>query len=114
MAEAEQLFPEEIQRFRADPATFPVPGGEDPLQAARRGVSALRDIASEHPSGRVLVVAHNTLIRLTLCSLLGIPLASYRTVFPVVRNGALTEIGLEGEKTALLQYNSPPGTTGGP
>jgi probable phosphoglycerate mutase len=114
MVEAEQLFPEEIRRFRTDPATYPMPGGEDPLQAARRGVSALRHIASEHRSGRVLVVAHNTLIRLTLCSLLGIPLASYRTVFPVVRNGALTEIGLEGEKTALLQYNSPPGTTGGP
>jgi Histidine phosphatase superfamily (branch 1) len=60
------------------------------------------------------VVAHNTLIRLALCSLLGIPLARYRTVFPVVRNGALTEIGLDGEKAALLQYNSPPGTTGGP
>jgi len=114
MVEAEHVFPEEIRRYRADPATYPLPGGEDPLQAARRGVSALRDIASAHPRGRVLVVAHNTLLRLTLCSLIGIPLARYRTVFPAVRNGALTEIRLEGENAALLQYNSPPGTTGGP
>jgi broad specificity phosphatase PhoE len=109
MAEAEQLFPKEIRRFKADPATYPMPGGEDPHQAARRAVSALRDIASAYPQERVLVVAHNTLIRLALCSLFGIPLARYRTVFPTVRNGALTEIGLADESAALLQYNSPLG-----
>ena len=113
MAEAERLFPEEIRRFKTDPATYPMPGGEDPDHAARRVVSALRDIASTHPHGRVLVVAHNTLIRLALCSLLSIPLARYRMVFPRVRNGALTEIGLEDENASLLQYNSSLGTADG-
>jgi broad specificity phosphatase PhoE len=113
LAEAERLFPEEIRRFKADPVAHPMPGGEDPHEAARRAVSALRDIASRFPDGRVLVVAHNTLIRLTLCSLFGIPMARYRTVLPAVRNGALTEIGLQDENTALLQYNSPLGTAGG-
>ena len=107
MAEAEELFPEEIRRFKADPATYPMPSGEDPHEAAHRVVSALRDIAVAHPNGRVLVVAHNTLIRLALCSVMGIALARSRTVFPAVRNGALTEVGLEGENAALLQYNSP-------
>jgi broad specificity phosphatase PhoE len=109
MAEAEELFPDEIRRFKADPVTYPMPGGEDPRHAARRAVSALRDIALAHPSARVLVVAHNTLIRLTLCSLLGIPLARYRAVLSAVRNGALTEIGLADEEAALLQFNSPLG-----
>jgi broad specificity phosphatase PhoE len=109
MAEAEQLFPEEIRRFKADPAAYPVPGGEDPYQAARRAVSALRDIAATQPNGPVLVVAHNTLIRLALCSLLNIPLARYRRIFPAVRNGALTEIQLENESASLLQYNCPLG-----
>jgi probable phosphoglycerate mutase len=68
MAEAEQLFPEEMRRFKVEPITYPMPGGEDPYQAARRAVSVLRDIAASHPQGRVLVVAHNTLVRLTLCS----------------------------------------------
>jgi broad specificity phosphatase PhoE len=107
MADAMRLFPEEIRLFKADPAMYPLPGGEDPHHAARRAVSALRDIASTHPHERVLVVAHNTLIRLTLCFLFSIPLARYRTVFPGVRNGALTEIGLEDENASLLQYNSP-------
>jgi broad specificity phosphatase PhoE len=105
MAEAERLFPEEIRRFKADPVTYPMPGGEDPHQAALRAVSALRDIALAQPRQRVLIVAHNTLIRLTLCSLFSIPLASYRTVFPAVRNGALTEIRLQGENAGLIQYN---------
>jgi probable phosphoglycerate mutase len=107
IAEAETLFPEEIRRFRIDPVTFPLPGGEDPHQAALRGVSALREIALANPDGRVLVVAHNTLIRLTLCSLFGIPLARYRTVLPAVRNATLTEIQFENENASLIQYNSP-------
>jgi broad specificity phosphatase PhoE len=109
MAEAELLFPEEIRRFKADPATYPLPGGEDPHQAASRAVSVLREIEFTHSQGRVLVIAHNTLIRLTLCFLLGIPLTRYRTVFPAVRNGALTEIGLADGEAALLRYNSPLG-----
>jgi len=111
--EAEQLFPDEIRRFKADPATYPMPGGEDPNQAARRAISVLRDIASTHPDGRVLVVTHSTLIRLTLCSLFSIPLARYRKIFPAVRNGAVTEIQLENENAALLQYNSPLGLEAG-
>ncbi len=107
IAEAERLFPDEIRRFQADPVSFPMPGGEDPHEAARRAQAALRDIAAAHPGERVLVVAHNTLIRLTLCSLLGIPLPTYRTVFPLVRNGALTEIALDEQKVSLLQYNAP-------
>jgi broad specificity phosphatase PhoE len=114
MAEAEQLFPEEMRRFRVDPAAYPMPGGEDPYEAAHRAVSALRDISASHPRERVLVVAHNTLIRLTLCSLFSITLARYRTVFPGVRNGALTEIRLDHESAALLQYNCPLDPADGP
>jgi 2,3-bisphosphoglycerate-dependent phosphoglycerate mutase len=107
MSEAEHLYPEEIRRFKSDPAANPMPGGENPHRAACRAVAALQNIAATYPGGRVLVIAHNTIIRLALCSLLGIPLANYRTVFPSVRNGALTEIRLENEEMALLQYNSP-------
>ena len=113
MAEAEQLFPAEMHRFRADPVAYPMPGGEDPNQAALRAVSALRDIAAAHPHGRVLVISHSTLTRLALCSLLGIPLARYRAVFPEIRNGALTEVRFKDGEAALLQYNSPPTIAGG-
>jgi 2,3-bisphosphoglycerate-dependent phosphoglycerate mutase len=107
IAEAEQLFPDDIRRFKADPVTYPMPGGENPYHAAGRAVSALREIAASHPQQRVLVLAHNTVIRLALCSLFSIPLARYRTVFPGVRNGALTEIRFEDDSAALLRYNCP-------
>ena len=45
IAEAETLFPEEIRRFKSIRQRYPMPGGEDPHQAALRGVSALREIA---------------------------------------------------------------------
>ena len=107
LAEANALFPDEIARFLADPVTYPMPGGEDPHAAARRGQEALRAIAAAHPGGRVLVVAHNTFIRLVLCSFLGVPLPTYRAVFPAVRNGALTELSVDGPVVSLLQYNVP-------
>ncbi|MEV4085434.1 histidine phosphatase family protein, partial [Nonomuraea fuscirosea] len=61
------------------------------------------------PGGRVLVVAHTTAIRLTLCRLIGVPLGEYRRLFPRLDNCALTELRLRAGRVALLQYNSPIG-----
>ena len=63
-----------------------------------------------HPRGRVLVVTHNTLIRVALCQLLGVPLSKYRTVFPTIANGALSEIGLQNGHVSLLKFNLPLGS----
>ncbi|MET7284545.1 histidine phosphatase family protein [Streptomyces sp. NPDC005573] len=99
--------PRAAAAFRADPVAHPFPGAEDPAAAAGRGSAALRRIAAAHPGERVLVVAHNTLLRLTLCSLLDIPLAGYRRVLPRLANTAVTEVRLTGEETALLSLNVP-------
>ncbi|CAN5214021.1 alpha-ribazole phosphatase [soil metagenome] len=101
-------LPAVVAAFLADPVVNHMPGGEDPAAAADRGVTCLRGLAGVHPEGRVLVVGHTTLFRLTLCRLLGLPLAEYRRVFPHVRNGALTEVRLAGDVTGLLQFNTPP------
>ncbi|MGZ0237443.1 histidine phosphatase family protein, partial [Streptomyces sp. CPS1] len=53
------------------------------------------------------VVAHNTLLRLVLCALLGIPLSEYRRVLPRLLNAAVTEIRVDGDRTALLSLNVP-------
>ena len=107
MAEMEREFPAEAQAFQDDPASHPFPEGENPREAAHRATECFHEIAQAHRGERVLVVAHNTLMRLALCDLLGIPLGTYRTVFPSVRNGALTEIGFDNGKVALLQFNAP-------
>ncbi|MEV0597108.1 histidine phosphatase family protein [Nonomuraea cavernae] len=102
-------FPEARAAFEADPAAHPLPGGEDPHRAADRFVAALRDIHAAHPDGRVLVVAHTTAIRLALCGLIGVPLGSYRRLFPRLDNCAVTELRVRAGQVAILQFNSPIG-----
>ncbi|MFJ9146670.1 histidine phosphatase family protein [Streptomyces sp. NPDC102270] len=108
LAEFAAEVPDAAEAYRADPVAYPFPGAEDPTAAAARGTQALRRIAAAHPGERVLVVAHNTLLRLVLCTLLSIPLGQYRRVFPRLRNAAITELRLgEDGSAALLSLNVP-------
>ncbi|PZT70300.1 histidine phosphatase family protein [Streptomyces sp. SW4] len=106
-AEMAEEFPDALAAFLTDPVAHHLPGGEHPAAAAGRAVGCLRETARALPDGRVLVVAHSTLVRLVLCELLGIPLARYRQVFPVLRNGALTELRLREDRASLLSLNAP-------
>jgi probable phosphoglycerate mutase len=107
LAEMKALFPEALAALQIDPVAHHMPGGEDPREAVVRVIACLKEITQAYPNGRVLVVMHTTLIRLALCQLLGLPLASYRAVFPAVHNCTLTEIRFDGDRTALLEYNAP-------
>ncbi|WP_019634188.1 histidine phosphatase family protein [Actinomadura atramentaria] len=102
-----ELPPAAVAAFRADPVAGAFEGAEDPLAVAERGARALRRAAAAHDGGRVLVVAHSTMLRLALCRMLGIPEARYRTVFPKLENCALTEIRVDGQDTGLLACNVP-------
>jgi probable phosphoglycerate mutase len=106
-ADMRQRFPRELDAFLADPVGNHLPGGEDPRAAADRAAACLADIAREQPDGRILLVAHSTLVRVLLCKLLGIPLADYRRVFPQLHNGALTELRLRDGQFALIRLNAP-------
>ena len=105
-----ELDPGVATRFRAG---SPFPGSEPFDDAARRGADALRELgeaAERDGTGTVLVVAHNTLLRLALCALLGLPPARYRQVFPRLDNTAVTEIDLPADRAspaALLRLNVP-------
>lgn len=107
LAEFEAENPEAAQAFRSDPVAHAFPGAEDPTTAATRGTTALHRIATGHPDQRVLVVAHNTLLRLVLCRLLSIPLSEYRRIFPQLRNVAVSEIRMVQGESALLSFNVP-------
>ncbi|MFJ2173147.1 histidine phosphatase family protein [Streptomyces sp. NPDC087851] len=107
IAELHASHPRETAAFLSDPAAHPLPGGEDPKAAAGRGAAALLRLAEAGPGRRVLVVAHNTLFRLVLCRLLGIPESEYRRVLPGLRNCAITEVRVTAGQPALLSYNVP-------
>jgi broad specificity phosphatase PhoE len=107
--EMAQRIPEEYAAFRLDPVTNFLPGGEDPAQAMDRAIPAIYAIAgATAPGSRSLIVAHNTLLRLVLCHLLGISLSRYRAVFPLFDNCSFTEKDLcPGKHVSLLHFNAP-------
>src|SRR5439155_11792605 len=98
-----------VERFQSDPVSPPFPGGDPPMEAADRGAAALLRIGAAHPGRTVLVVAHNTLLRLTLCALLGIDVRRYRIVFPRMDNATLTTLRVVpgSSDASLLSYNVP-------
>lgn len=106
-SEARAAFPEFMDAYLRDPVSNHFHDGEPPTACAERAIACLTDIAAARPGGRVLVVAHSTLIRLALCGLLGIELAAYRARFPALANCALTEIRLSGGEAGILSLNLP-------
>lgn len=90
--EVERERPGTVAAFWADPVEHALPGSEPPLAAAERVSGALRALAAAHPGGHLVVVVHNTALRLGLCRLLGICCSHYRRVFPRIDSGALTTL----------------------
>lgn len=102
-----EMDPEAARRFRENPEAYAFPNAEPLADAGARCAAALRELDDQH-SGTVLVVAHSTLFRVTLCVLLGLPVSGYRRVFPYLDNTALTEIRLPEDPShpaALLSLN---------
>ena len=98
-------YPEAAERFEGATVEDPFPGGDSLPGAAARALAALREVSDGHPGEKVLVVAHNTLVRLVLCSILGIPLPRYRTSFPRLVNTAISEARIAGEGGAIYSIN---------
>jgi probable phosphoglycerate mutase len=105
-AEMREAFPEALAAFLDRPASRPLPGGEVGADAVARAAPVLAEATAAYPAGRVLVVAHQTLLRLLLCSLLGIPLDRYRAVFPTLEGTARTVVRpAAAGPAALLRLN---------
>ncbi|GAA4903045.1 putative phosphoglycerate mutase [Actinomycetospora succinea] len=102
------LFPEALDAFLAKPASSPLPGGETGPDAVERVLPVITEALAAHPDGRVLVVAHQTLLRLLLCHLLGIPLDHYRAVLPRLEGAARTVVRPAAHgPAALVALNVP-------
>lgn len=110
LAELERLDPASVARFRTDPVRHHFADGEPPAGAAGRAERALRGLAADFAGATVLVVAHNTLLRLGLCQLLGLDISSYRAVLPRLDNGTVSEVSLAADgagPAALHSLNVP-------
>lgn len=124
LAEMRADAPELAAAFVSDPVRHPFPGAEPSERAAGRVRDALRGLVDRHRGGSVLVVGHNTTLRMALCDWLGIPLSRYRDVLPRLDNAAVTRLRVPADPArppALLCLNvgvgsaasSVPATAGG-
>jgi broad specificity phosphatase PhoE len=76
--EVERRFPAEYSAWEEDPFTFAPRGGESGVAVLARALPVMREIVTDHPGERVLVVSHKATIRLVLSSLLGFDARGYR------------------------------------
>ncbi len=96
--------PESVERFE-ESAEHGFPGGEPLEEGADRVLEVFADLHRSHAGKTVLVVAHNTLLRLALCRMLGIELGQYRRLMPRVVNGAVSEVRFGERGGALYSFN---------
>lgn len=110
-------YADEWAAFRAAPASVPLPEGEAGRAGIARALPVFDDLYSELPDGRILIVAHATLLRLLLCELAGIDADGYRDLLPVLGNCTITTIAYPWAaecgtptrpRTRLLGYDVPP------
>ncbi|WP_433375495.1 histidine phosphatase family protein [Actinoplanes sp. CA-142083] len=100
-----EMPPDVTERFVADPAENHFPGGEHPREAVERALAALGALTEAYAGGKILIVAHSTLIRLVVCAVLGIPLGEYRRKLPGLSPASRTDLRFENGSAALLAYN---------
>jgi probable phosphoglycerate mutase len=105
LAEIREEVPESASLFEEDPARHGFPGGEPLHKGAKRVLGIFVDLHRSHAGRTVLVVAHNTLLRLGLCRMLGIPLRNYRRRLPRLVNTAVSEVRFGEEGGALYSLN---------
>ncbi len=104
LSEIREQDPETVRRFE-ESAEHGFPGGEPLHEGADRGLEVFAGLSRSHAGGTVLLVAHNTLLRLALCRMLGVELGQYRRLMPRVLNGALSEVRFTESGGALYSFN---------
>jgi probable phosphoglycerate mutase len=103
-----ELPPAVAKAFQLDPVRDHFPGGEPPVEAADRVYDVFQEIGRRNEGKKVLVVAHNTLIRLLVCRALGLRLNDYRRLLPALGPAALVRFRWQDGTVGLEAYNVPP------
>jgi probable phosphoglycerate mutase len=103
--EIHESDPAAVEKFEEDPVRHGFPKGESITDAARRVMEVLYELDEAYAGQTVIVVAHNTVLRLGLCELLGVPLRDYRRRIPRLVNVAVSEVRLSNTGGALYSLN---------
>jgi broad specificity phosphatase PhoE len=98
--EVEERFPEQFQCWRGGGTGWR--GGETYDAMADRAVSTLRQIASRHDGGCVLVVSHGGVLRAIKARAAGMGYGEYRVRHPVEPNAVLSAVAVENGRIRAI------------
>jgi probable phosphoglycerate mutase len=96
-------FPDLYDRWQSAPEHVRFPEGESLQDVAARTADATRFFLSSHRNDTIVMVAHDSVNRVLLCQLLGLPISAYWrfTQSPCCIN----EIDIEGRFVRLVSMN---------
>ncbi len=101
--EVEQHWPEEARRWRSREPGFAPGGGEALQDFYRRCVQAVADLASRHPGGHIVVVAHGGVLDCLYRAAVGVALQAPRTW--QLDNATLNRLLWNGKGFVLVGWN---------
>jgi broad specificity phosphatase PhoE len=105
--EVEKEFHDDYILWLADPGWNAPTQGEKGVEIARRSSQVLELIEQNYTSGNVLVVSHKAMIRIMLCSLLGIDLGRFRDRFQLpVGSICIIDMTAHGPSLRLMNDRS--------
>jgi len=102
-----ERWPELYTAYKQDPIKNRPPNSEDPREAAERILSLWSDILrsmSQENFHRVVLVTHNSIAKILLCSILGEPLSRYRE--RRIDNASITKIVIDKFGKAHIEYEN--------
>jgi phosphoserine phosphatase len=105
-AEVAARWPQQLDLWLTRPDLVRIPAGESLQDVAVRAADALRFIQEHHVGQTVVVITHDTIIRVLLLQLLEMPLSSYRRFD--VDPGSITEVTIFGNAVTLRRLNESP------
>ncbi|MCD6310109.1 MAG: histidine phosphatase family protein [Candidatus Eremiobacteraeota bacterium] len=71
VSEVKKLYPDTYREWRKNPYHAKIPGGGDISKLAKNAYDALLEIAERHKNDEVIIVTHRLVLKLLICSALG-------------------------------------------
>ena len=103
LAYAKKADPKLFAAWFATPQLVRFPGGESLQDVAARAANALRFVLARHPRDTIVLVGHDSINRVLLLQLLGLPLAAYRRVAQAPC--CLNEIDVDSGNVCIIRLN---------
>lgn len=100
------------EQVLAAPSQVRFPDGESVREVQARAVSALEDIAEEHPKDKVCCVSHGDVIKLIAAHYLGVHIDLYQRI--VIGPASVSVIALSRHGPRVIALNNSPSSDGVP